>query len=209
MLYMRGDAEAIIRRADKFFMKTDPVHETLFNLARRLEEEGIDYALIGGMALNLYGYERMTVDVDVLLTKEGLQKFHSVLVGRGYVPLFGGARKHFKDAATGVKVEVITAGEYPGDGLPKEVVFPDPGLASRNIDGIRVIPLEDLIELKLASGLSAAHRIRDLGDVQQLMEVLNLPRDLATKLKPSVRDEYLRLRETTRAAASSNGPDLE
>ena len=80
--------------------------------------------------------------------------------------------------------------------------------ASEDIDGIKVLRLENLIELKLASGLSAAHRIRDLADVQQLIEVLNLPEDLAGRLKPSVRDEYTRLWKATHEAANK-GPGLE
>jgi len=205
---MKPSIETVVRRADQFFMKTDPVHQTLFNLARRLDQEKIDYALIGGMALNLHGYERMTVDVDLLLTKDGLERFHSALAGLGYVPAFAGAKKHFKDTASSVKIEIITAGEYPGDGLPKEVVFPEPAQVSEDIDGIKVVRLDTLIELKLASGLSAPHRIRDLADVQQLIELLNLPEDLASRLKPSVRDEYARLWNATQEAANK-GPGRE
>jgi hypothetical protein len=197
-----------IERADQFFMKTDPVHRTLFDLARRLDEQGIAYALIGGMALNLHGYERMTVDVDLLMTPEGLQRFQESFSGLGYVPAFAGAKKHFRDTQTNVKVEVITTGEFPGDGLPKEVAFPDPADVSEDIDGIKVARIESIIELKLASGLSAPHRIRDLADVQQLIEVVNLPRDLGLRLKPSVRDEYLRLWDAT-AAAAHQAPDKE
>jgi hypothetical protein len=39
---------------------------------------------------------------------------------------FPGAHKTFRDARTRVRVEVVTSGEYPGDGLPKPVAFPDP-----------------------------------------------------------------------------------
>jgi hypothetical protein len=102
-----------------------------------------------------------------------------------------------------VSVKVITAGEYPGDGKPKEVVFPDPASSTEEIDGLGVIKLEVLIELKLASGLSAPHRIKDLADVQQLIETLDLPREIGYRLKPSVRSEYLRLWEATNAARSS------
>ena len=84
------------------------------------------------------------------------------------------------------------------------MAFPDPAASSEEIDGLRVIRLETLIELKLASGLSAPHRIKDLADVQQLIEVLNLPSEIASRLKPSVRGEYLRLWEATRAGRSSN-----
>jgi hypothetical protein len=144
------------------------------------------------------------------LTKDGLRKFKENLVGRGYVPLFPGANKHFKDTAHGVIVEITTSGEYPGDGKPKEVVFPDPGAVSEYIDGLKVVHLETLIELKLASGLTAPHRIRDLADVQQLIETLDLPEGMATNLKHSVRDEYLRLwRITQSAKLDQDAPDKD
>ena len=52
-----------------------------------------------------------------------------------------------------------------------------------------------LIELKLASGLSAAHRMRDLADVQDLIVALNLPLKLMDKLDKSVRSDYKRIWE--------------
>ena len=175
-------------------MESSPVHKTLREVVRRLSEEQIDYAIIGGMALTLHGFVRPTEDVDLLLTPAGLEKFRAEMVGRGYVPVFAGARKHFRDTETGVKVEIITTGEYPGDGKPKAVVFPDPEAVAIELADYRVVKLESLIELKLASGISAEHRkLRDLGDVQQLIEILNLPASLSERLDASVRDEYLRL----------------
>ena len=175
-------------------MESSPVHKTLNDIVRRLSEEQIDYAIIGGMALALHGFIRPTEDVDLLMNPQGLEKFHAELVGRGYVPLFPGARKHFRNSETGVKVEVITTGEYPGDGKPKPVAFPEPRDVAINVAEYRVVKLESLIELKLASGLTAEHRkLRDLADVQQLIEILNLPLNLSRRLDASVRDEYLRL----------------
>lgn len=198
-----------LRQIDDFFMKISPVHDTLRNLAFRLTQENIGYAIIGGMALAIHGLVRPTQDVDVLMTGEGLDRFHKHLVGRGYVPLFPGARKHFRDTVTGVKVEVITAGEYPGDGKPKPVVFPAPEDASVEVDGVRVVKLETIIELKLASGLSAEHRtLRDLADVQMLIETLDLPADLAKRLNPSVQGEYVRLWNLVqKSREESIGPD--
>ena len=138
-----------IQNAGEFFMKTGPVHQALADISKRLEKEGIDYALIGGMALGYHGFVRVTQDIHLLLTKDGLRKFKNNLVGRVYVPLFPGANKHFKDTAHGVTVKIITSGEYPGDGRPKEVVFPDPGAVSEYIEGLKVVHLETLIELKL------------------------------------------------------------
>ena len=56
------------------------------------------------------------------------------------------------------------------------------------IDGVRIIPLPCLIELKLASGTSApASRGKDLADVYALMAVNDLPRVYAVELDVSVR----------------------
>lgn len=183
-----------LRHMDEFFMEKGPVHDTLRALAHRLPKEHIDYALIGGMALALHGFVRPTQDIDLLMTPEGLDRFHERLVGRGYVPAFSGARKHFRDTDTGVKVEIITTGEYPGDGKPKPIIFPDPADVSVEMGNLQVVRIETLIELKLASGLSAEHRmLRDLADVQQLIETLDIPSDMAERLDTSVRDEFRRL----------------
>ena len=90
---------------------------------------------------------------------------------------------------------MIIAGGYPGDGKPKPVSFPDPSEAIE-IKNVRVVPFEKLIELKLASGLSAAHRLKDLADVQEMIRTLNLSLDLGAKLDASVRGEYERLWHT-------------
>ena len=178
---------------DLFFMQQGKVYQTLENLKDRLTRAGIDYAVIGGMALTIHGYVRATQDVDLLMTAEGLEAFRSSLVGRGFVPAFTGATKMFKDAATGVSVEIITAGEFPGDGKPKSVSFPDPALVAVELDGIRVVRLTTLVELKLSSGLTAPDRLKDLADVQELIRTLSLPESLAQEIDESVRPEYLKL----------------
>jgi hypothetical protein len=174
--------------------RSEAVAETLARVTDRLKEEGIEYAIIGGMALVAHGYVRFTNDVDLLTTPEGLTRVHERLVGRGYRPAFEGSRKKLRDTQTGIDVEFITSGEFPGDGKPKAVVFPPPRDASIDRDGRRVIRLAKLIELKLASGLSAEHRrLRDLADVQDLIIALKLPRDLGEDIDPSVRDEFYRM----------------
>ncbi len=194
------------REGSKFFMKEGDVYETLRRLAARLKEKGLEYAVIGGMALVAHGYRRFTEDVDVLMTPETLRLFKEKFAGLGYVPSFITASKSFRDTHTGVKVEVMTTGEYPGDGKPKPVVFPDPADARVEREGLWVLTLEKLIELKLASGLSAPHRqLIDLADVQRLIEMLHLPLDLAERLDESVRAEYRRLWELAQHANEGPG----
>jgi hypothetical protein len=190
------------REASRFFAKEGEVYETLRRLAAYLKEEGHEYAIISDMALNLHGYERMTHSIEVLLTQASLEKFIECCVGRGYVQSFSGARKSFRDTTSQVPVAVLCTGEYPGDGKPKPVSFPDPATASVEIENFRVISLEKLIELKLASGLSATYHLRDLADVQDLIIKLKLPLELQERLDASVRGEYERLWQTAQEADS-------
>lgn len=192
--------DELLSETEAFFMKEGKVHLTLKRLTQALETESIPYAIIGGMALNLLGYTRETVDVDILLTPQGLERFRERLVGRGYIPAFSGATKSFLDAETRVKVEALITGEYPGDGKPKAVAFPEPESVSEEHDGYRVITLKKLIELKLASGMTAPHRLRDLADVQDLISILELPLELGEQLDASVRSEYQRLWATVQEA---------
>ena len=71
--------------------------------------------------------------------------------------------------------------------------LPNPASASVEIDGVRVVTLEKLIELKLASGMTAPDRLKDLADVQELIKTRGLPASFAEELNPYVREEYLRL----------------
>ncbi len=187
-----------LREASEFYNARGDVYTTLRKLTRRLKEEGIPYALIGGMALAAHGLVRMTQDVDILLTTEGLGAFRERCVGRGYVPAFQGAKKSFRDADTQVRIEIVTTGEYPGDGKPKSVAFPDPSNASVDREGIRVVSVEKLIELKLASGMTAPHRLRDLADTQDLIAALDLPQEFGERLDASVRGKYRELWDAAR-----------
>jgi hypothetical protein len=56
-----------------------------------------------------------------------------------------------------------------------------------------VPPIERWIELKLASGMVAAHRGKDLVDVQELIRSAALGRELEQRLHPWVRQKFLEL----------------
>jgi len=172
-------------------MGTANVQRALIELARRLDEMNVPYAIAGAMALNELGYERVTSDVDVLLTREGLAAFKSAWLGRGYVEKFAGSTG-MRDTANDVAIVVLIAGDYPGDGKPKPVSFPDPSIAVRGAR-VALLPTEKLVELELASGMSAPHRLKDLADVLELVRHAGLDRDMAQRLDPSVRDKYIEL----------------
>jgi hypothetical protein len=202
MLQSKTSVIDMYEEGRRYFMGEGTINETLARLSHDLDERGIDYMVIGAVALLAHGYPRFTEDIDLVMTGEGLRKFHEELIGLGYAPAFPGARKRLRSTKDGVSIEVMTSGEYPGDGKPKPVSMPVPREASMKIDGIRFVTLEKLIELKLASGISASDRLKDLADVQELIKLRKLDREFALKLDPYVRTKYLELEEAVRKSES-------
>ena len=196
---LQKDYLALLKEASNYYMARGDVFTTLQNLTRRLDEEKIPYALVGGLALAAHGFVRMTQDVDILMTREGLETFKRKFSGRGYAPAFSGAQKTFRDTETQVRIEILVTGDYPGEGKAKPVSFPDPSGVFTERGGMRVISMEKLIELKLASGMSASHRLRDLADVQDLIATLKLPIEIAESLDASVREKFRELWHSAQA----------
>ena len=58
-----------VQDAERFFMGEADVQRALQKFVHILDGDGIPYAIIGAMALNEFGYRRVTVDVDVLLCR--------------------------------------------------------------------------------------------------------------------------------------------
>src|SRR5687768_9795630 len=83
--------------ATRFFMGKSDVQHALEKIARLLEEDGIPYAIVGAMALNAYGYRRLTANLDVLLNPEGFEKLNA---------------KGLPDTENGVPIHFILTGEY-------------------------------------------------------------------------------------------------
>ncbi|HVX14170.1 MAG TPA: hypothetical protein VHC22_23490 [Pirellulales bacterium] len=168
------------------------VFEALRKITKRLSELHVPYSIVGGMALFHHGVRRFTEDVAILVTKRDLQRIHKELDGLGYLPPHRHS-KHLRDTELGVRIEFLTTGDYPGDGKEKPVAFPDPAHVGIVSDGISYINLPTLIELKLASGMTNAGRLRDLADVLELIKHLNLSAEFSERLNPYVRDRFVEL----------------
>ncbi len=180
------------------FSETNQVHQTMRRLTSRLRELGIPHAVVGGMALFAHGFRRFTEGVDLVVTRESMQRIKQELEGLGYTSPPGTSTK-LRDTQTGVRIKFLITGGFPGDGKPKPVSFPDPADVSVDIDGVTYINLPTLMNLKLASGMSAPHRMKDLGDVQELIKAVSLPRGFADHVDASVRDKFTEIWEATQA----------
>jgi hypothetical protein len=183
-------------------LRRDQVHArdvaaVLESLRRRLADEGIPFALIGALALRHYGYVRHTEDIDILTTREGLDRIHATLIGRGLATRAPGLRKSLRETEHQVDIDVVTAGEHAGS-PESPVEYPPPDSASFvDVGGLRLPTLEALVDFKIASGVWG-HRVRDLADVQSLIHANGLTEAFAGRLAPPLRDKFLDLLHESR-----------
>jgi hypothetical protein len=181
-----------LREIDLFFEGKDPVHKTMRRLVRRLERAGIPYALMGGMAVNAHQHRRTTDDLDILLTREGLEEFKRRFVPKNYARYPNRSRR-FVDKTNQIEVDILVTGLFPGRGQPGPIAFPEPQAVSEVINKIRVINLITLVQLKLA-----ARRYQDFADVVNLIARRNLDESFLQCLHPSVRRDFIECLEEKR-----------
>jgi hypothetical protein len=174
-----------LKEIGMFFNGTDPVHMTMRRVAERLEQAGISYAIVGGMAVNAHGHQRTTGDVDFLVTAEGFNSFLK-LVGSADFDRVPGRARRFLDRATAVTFDLLITGRFPGSGRPGPISFPDPAAVQQQIGNLPYVNLTTLVQLKLA-----ARRHKDFGDVVELIRAHGLDEAFADKLHPSVRSDYI------------------
>ena len=157
-------------------------YRTLFN---EMNEAGIDYMLVGGVAVNFYGIPRMTYDLDLMiaLKPENILKLLSKLSDWGYKPRapvdpndLADEKKrgiwireknmkafsfyHEKEAIG--EIDVLIDSPRPYEVLKKRAKIFD-------VEGtnVPVISVKDLINLKQRTG-----RQQDLSDAEHLKTVL-------------------------------------
>ncbi len=157
---------------------------------------GLPHAVLGGVAVCLHGYQRNTVDVDLLVRSEDAEAIRGALSTAGW--LWDAEQKEF-DSPTGIVLQLLLSGEKAGVG--SEVRLPDPADESSvtQIEGLPVLTLARLIESKLACGQGNARRMhKDFADVVELIAMHRLPRSFSRKLHASVRPAFLELLDRAR-----------
>jgi hypothetical protein len=182
-----GDLLADLRRDMEH--KRD-LAEALTELVERCQSEGIPFSVVGALAMREHGYVRFTEDIDIVTTREGLDRIHERLIGRGLVPRGPGLRKKLRDSVHGVNIDVITAGEHAGAG-DSPVTYPPPDDAAYGLvkGRVRFATLPALISFKLTSGVWGK-RPKDLVDVQELIKANHLDAAYAQNLIDPLRSKF-------------------
>lgn len=195
---LAASPDLVLREADALYEGRGRLQMTCDRLARRFDSLGVPCRLVGGYALILHGIRRFTEDVDLLVRPADMDRILEHLVGKGYRAIPGN-RHSIRDTDTGVRIDFVISGQFPGDGKPKPIAFPDPTAAPPHAVpdgsalGIQAVDLRTLIELKLTSGMTAPGRLQDLADVQRIIQTHSLTPDFAHQLHPYVQPTFLEL----------------
>jgi predicted nucleotidyltransferase len=134
-----------------------------------LNNHSVEYILVGGYAVILHGYRRVTGDMNIWVnrTKENYIKISHAFAEFG-LPLFDMAEQKFMDPGTAdvfsfgrppVSIDIITRlkGVEFNNAFSQAQTFDENGLM------IRFIHLNNLIQAKKAAG-----RHKDLDDIEKL-----------------------------------------
>lgn len=144
--------------------------ESLFAVVAELERDGVEHALVGGLALAVHGAPRATTDIDLLVPAGDIDRAIAAVKRAGFP--FEALPIEFRDGMRLRRVSRIEAGET----LTVDLILADPPLApvwaSRQQyeadEGRRVwvVGRDALIAMKLQAG-----RTQDLADVERLQEL--------------------------------------
>jgi hypothetical protein len=172
-------------------LENESLWDTALQCHAILAAAQIPHAVAGGVAVCLHGYQRNTVNVDILVRKEDSPAVREHLVREGFA---WNEQEHEFNAPSGVAALFLTAGDRAGSG--SEVRLPDPSdkAVVEEIEGVTVLRLSKLIEAKIACGEGNLRRThKDFADVVELILQNRLDSSFARHLHRSLRVTYRRL----------------
>jgi hypothetical protein len=173
--------------------------QDLFSLAARVKEAfgaaGIDYRVIGGLATYLYVEEaeadaaRLTKDIDIVVRREDLPRIAEAAkaVGLEYRHVAGVDMLVQKGKPSARRsVHMIFEGEKVRPEYSEPAATIQEG---REIQGVPVIPLADLVKMKLTS-----FRLKDQTHIKDLDEQKLITAEIEAGLSPFLRERLAHVR---------------
>jgi len=142
------------------------------NFTKTLNRENIDYAICGGWAMAIHGLPRATIDIDLLILTEDLEKVWRIARNLDYD--VEGLPLHFHDGAIEIrrisKVDKKSKRLFTLDFLlvtePLKEIWENRELIEWEDGKTWTVSREGLVQLKTISG-----REQDLLDIKQLLRI--------------------------------------
>lgn len=146
-------------------------YEDVLRVAKLLEEEHVEYALIGGYALALQGIVRLTEDIDILVepTLENSRRWVRALTklpDGAAKELVGDDTLHEELYAIRINDEFTVDVMNSASGFTWEELLP----YRRRVEGIHVLSLEGLLRMKERG------RLKDQADAEAIRKALGSAR---------------------------------
>lgn len=142
--------------------------QSIRELAARLDEDGLRYAVIGGMALAMHGVQRATFDLDFLLMLEDKHRATSIFTKAGYKCVYETENvSHYQRQGTSLsRVDVLHAFRGPSLSMLKRAER----LPLGDSFSLPVVQIEDLIGLKIQAATNdLARALGDWNDIYRLV----------------------------------------
>ena len=157
--------------------------ETIFSA---LNKAGVRYLVAGGVAVNVHGYQRMTVDLDLViqLDSDNIKKAMKALHHLEYTPIIPITADDFIDPDTrkswsetrNMQVLSMQSNQYPETSI--DLFIAEPFDFDQEYDSaiqaelspdtiINIVNIPTLIKMKKKAG-----RVRDLDDIQHLQMII-------------------------------------
>lgn len=139
-------------------------------LLTALEREHVSFALIGGFALNLWGYQRATVDIDFLVNRNDMNKVRQIVEGLGFYCIHATENvTQFLSQKRRGKLDFLH------DFHPASLSMLEHAVHKTIFHGEQTIPVilpEDLIGLKVqAISKDPVRTQKDMADIEALMNI--------------------------------------
>jgi hypothetical protein len=144
-------------------------YEDVLRVAQLLEEEHVEYALIGGYALALQGIVRLTEDIDILV-EPSLENARRWVRALSKLPdgaareLIGDDTLHQEPYAIRINDEFTVDVMNSASGFSWQDMLP----YRRRVEGVNVVSLEGLLRLKEKG------RLKDQADAEAIRKALGI-----------------------------------
>lgn len=142
--------------------------QELLEITSELEKNGIEYAVCGGLAMAIHGFARATLDIDILIQPESLEKSYKVAAEKGFD--IKGLDMSFKERA--VEIRRVSKIDEDGEVLSLDLLLVTPKVedvwetreqVSLQENLLSIVSKEGLIKMKTLAG-----RPQDLADIERL-----------------------------------------
>lgn len=154
----------------------------IIDILKTLEENKIKYVVVGGIAVVIYGYERFTKDIDLIIdfSKQNIKKFIQIMKDLGFVPRVPENPEDLISEKTrkkwikekGAKVFTFIHPKIPFISVDILLNYNYKNVKKKKKKlgdiTIRVIALDELLEMKKKTG-----RLQDMVDIEKLSRFYN------------------------------------